>query len=110
MENENANNTDNNDSRRLGGGLKLGRRRQSRQDCLREVVQGLSRPDGAGNPAIAKMMKVDLRDLKSPDVRAMSDDDIRKIITDGKGKMRPVTAVTGEAVNNVIAYVRSLKK
>ncbi len=67
-------------------------------------------PDGAGNPAIAKMMKVDLRDLKSPEVRAMSDDDIRKIITDGKGKMRPVTAVTGEAVNNVIAYVRSLKK
>lgn len=67
-------------------------------------------PDGAGNPAIAKMMKVDMRDLKSPEVQALSDDDIKKIITEGKGKMRPVTAVTGAAVDNVIAYVRSLKK
>jgi mono/diheme cytochrome c family protein len=57
-------------------------------------------PDGAGNPAIAKMMKVDMRDLKSPEVQAMSDDEIKKIITDGKGKMRPVTAVAGAAVDN----------
>jgi hypothetical protein len=40
----------------------------------------------------------------------MSDDDIKKIITNGKGKMRPVTAVTGAAQDNVIAYIRSLKK
>ena len=66
--------------------------------------------DGAGNPAIAKMMKVDMKDLKSPEVQAMSDDDIKKIVTTGKGKMKPVTAVTGAALDDVIAYVRSLKK
>ena len=33
-------------------------------------------PDGAGNAAVAKMMKVDMKDLKSPEVQAMSDDDL----------------------------------
>ncbi len=65
--------------------------------------------DGTANPAIAKMFKVDIQDLKSPDVQAMSDEDLKKIITDGKGKMKPVASVTGAAVDNVVAYVRSLK-
>lgn len=65
--------------------------------------------DGGGNPAIAKMFKVEMRDLKSPDVQALSDADLKKIITDGKGKMKPVSSVTGAAVDNVIAYLRSLK-
>jgi mono/diheme cytochrome c family protein len=66
--------------------------------------------DGTANPAIAKMMKVDMRDLKSADVQAMSDDDIKKIVTDGKGKMKPVKTVSGAALDDVVAYVRSLKK
>src|SRR5580704_12014173 len=66
--------------------------------------------DGTANPAIAKMMKVDMKDLKSPEVQALSDDDIKKIITTGKGKMKPVTSVTGAALDDVIAYIRSLKK
>ncbi len=39
-------------------------------------------------PRIAKMMKVEMRDLKSPEVQAASDDELKKIITDGKGKMK----------------------
>jgi mono/diheme cytochrome c family protein len=66
--------------------------------------------DGTPNAAIAKAMKVEMRDLKSADVQGMSDDQIKGIITMGKGKMRPVASVTGDAVDNVIAYVRSLKK
>ncbi len=66
-------------------------------------------PDGAGNPAIAKMFKVEMRDLKSPEVQAMSDGDFKKIITDGKGKMKPVASVSGPAADNVVAYLRSLK-
>jgi mono/diheme cytochrome c family protein len=66
-------------------------------------------PDGAGNPAIAKMFKVEMRDLKSAGVQAMSDDDLKKIITDGKGKMKPVASVSGVATDNVVAYLRSLK-
>jgi hypothetical protein len=56
------------------------------------------------------MMKVDMKALSSPDVQAISDADMKTIITKGKGKMHPVGAVTGPAVDNVIAYVRSLKK
>ena len=63
---------------------------------------------GAPNPAIAKMTKVEMRDLSSAEVQKLSDDDMKKIITEGQGKMKPVKAVTDVAA--VIAYVRSLKK
>jgi mono/diheme cytochrome c family protein len=66
--------------------------------------------DGTANPAIAKMMKVDIKDLGSADVQAMSDDDIKGVVTAGKGKMKPVLTVSGVAVDNVVAYVRTLKK
>jgi|ERR1700683_668877 mono/diheme cytochrome c family protein len=71
--------------------------------------KGCHGPDGAGNPAIAKMFKVELRDLKSPDVQALSDADLKKVISDGKGKMKPVASVSGAAADNVVAYLRSLK-
>jgi len=67
-------------------------------------------PDGTPNPAIAKMMKVDMQDLKSAEVQAMSNDDIKKIITSGKGKMRPMTSVSGAALDDVVAYVHTLKR
>ncbi len=66
--------------------------------------------DGSGNPAIAKMMKVDMRALGSAEVQAQSDDEIKKIVAEGKGKMRPVTSVTGKSLDDVVAYVRTLKK
>jgi predicted CXXCH cytochrome family protein len=65
---------------------------------------------GAANPAIVKMMKVDIKDLTAADVQALSDADLKKIITDGQGKMKPVKSVTGKDLDNVVAYVRSLKK
>ena len=67
-------------------------------------------PDGTANPAIAKMMKVDMQDLKAAGVQALSDGEIKKIIADGKGKMRPVTAVSGASSDDVVAFIRSLKK
>jgi mono/diheme cytochrome c family protein len=67
-------------------------------------------PDGTPNPAIAKMMKVDMQDFKSAAVQAMSNDDIKKIISEGKGKMRPITSVSGSALDDVAAYIHSLKK
>jgi mono/diheme cytochrome c family protein len=66
--------------------------------------------DGTPNAAIAKMMKVDMKDLKSVEVQAMSDTDMKKIIIGGKGKMKPVKTVTGGDADNVVAYIRSLKK
>ena len=66
--------------------------------------------DGTANPAIAKMMKVEMKDLKSPEVHAMSDADLKKIISEGKGKMKPVKTVAAGDADNVVAYIRSLKK
>ncbi len=66
--------------------------------------------DGTPNAAIGKMMKVEMRDLKSSEVQAMSDADLKKVITDGKGKMKPIKTISGGDADNVVAYVRSLKK
>jgi cytochrome c5 len=66
--------------------------------------------DGTPNPAIVKMMKVDIHDLKSPDVQSHSDADLKKIVTDGQGKMKPIASVTGASLDDCIAFVRSLKK
>jgi mono/diheme cytochrome c family protein len=80
------------------------------QAIFDKSCKGCHGADGTPNPAIVKMMKVDMKDLKSPEVQAMSDDAIKKIVTGGTGKMKPVTTVTGASIDNVVAYVRSLKK
>ncbi len=66
--------------------------------------------DGTPNPAVGKMMKVEMKDLKSAEVQSRSDADLKKVITEGQGKMKPIAAVTGSSVDDVVAYVRSLKK
>ena len=65
---------------------------------------------GTPNPSVAKMMKVDMKSLGSPEAQAVSDADMKGIITNGKGKMHAIASVSGPAVDNVIAYVRTLKK
>jgi mono/diheme cytochrome c family protein len=35
---------------------------------------------------------------------------VKATVTNGKGKMKPVATVTGDALDNVAAYVASLKK
>ena len=58
----------------------------------------------------AKMMKVEMRALGSAEVQATSNEDLKEAVTKGKGKMKPVAAVTGKSVDDVVAYVRSQKK
>jgi len=65
--------------------------------------------DGTPNPAIAKMMKVDMKDLKSAEVHGMSEADLKKIVTEGKGKMKAVKTVSPAEADEVAAYVRTLK-
>jgi mono/diheme cytochrome c family protein len=64
-------------------------------------------PTGTANPAIAKMMKVDMNDLGSSAVQAQSDAALAAIISGGKGKMKPVASANAA---NVVAYLRTLKK
>jgi mono/diheme cytochrome c family protein len=66
--------------------------------------------NGEGKPAIAKMFSVTQKHLASKEVQAKSDADIKKIILEGTGKMKPVTGVTAKQADDVVAYVRTLKQ
>jgi predicted CXXCH cytochrome family protein len=66
--------------------------------------------DGTPNPAIVKMMKVDIHDLKTAEVQSRSDADLKKVVTEGQGKMKPIASVTGASLDDCIAFVRTLKK
>lgn len=65
--------------------------------------------DGTGNPKMAKMLKVELA-VNTDSVAAMGDDDIAKLLTEGRGKKKPVKGLSDDDRKNVIAYLRTLKK
>ncbi len=64
--------------------------------------------DGTPNASVAKMMKVEMKDLKVA-TKSMSAADIKGVVANGKGKMKPVASVTGPALDDVAAYVKSMK-
>jgi len=61
--------------------------------------------DGSGNPTIAKMMSVTMKPLG-----AQTDAEVKTAVTAGVGKMKPVAGIAAADVDNVIAYVHTLKK
>lgn len=61
--------------------------------------------DGTGNPAIAKMLNVTLKPLGSE-----ADADVKTAVTTGTGKMKPVAGVAGADLDNLVAFVHTLKK
>lgn len=65
---------------------------------------------GQGNPAIAKMLKLELRHLGSPEVQARPDAELRKVVANGIGKMKPASRLSTQQVNDVIQFVRTLKQ
>lgn len=63
------------------------------------------------NDQLAKMMNVTIPTLASPEFQAAkTDDDIKNAILNGKGKMPAQKSVPAASVDDVVAYVRSLKK
>jgi mono/diheme cytochrome c family protein len=66
--------------------------------------------DGSGKDAVAKLLKVTFPPLGSKDVQSLSDDDIRKVMTEGKGKMKPVKDLSKVDLANLTAFIRTLKK
>ena len=62
-------------------------------------------PTGTPPAGMAKAMGI--KDFTTTD---FTDAQIKTAVTEGKGKMKPVPAVTGASVDNVAAYVKSLKK
>jgi mono/diheme cytochrome c family protein len=65
--------------------------------------------EGQGNSGLAKSLKVEMKPLASDDVQKMSDAELKTVIAKGEGKMKPVS-ITGADLDNVVAFVRSLKK
>jgi len=63
----------------------------------------------AGEDAKGKELK--MKDLRSPEVQGMSDDQLYKVIANGKGKMPPYEKSLGaDTCHKLVAYIRSLKK
>ena len=65
--------------------------------------------DGTPNPAIVKMMKVEMKHLGSKDVQGKSDAVLKKETIEGVGKMKAMPAVEKD-VANILAFVRTLKQ
>jgi mono/diheme cytochrome c family protein len=72
--------------------------------------QGCHGANGEGKPAIAKMFNVTLPALGSKEIQAKTDADIKKVITEGHGKMKPVGGLEDKQVADVVAFVRTLKE
>lgn len=72
--------------------------------------QGCHGPNGEGKPAIAKMFNVTMPPLGSKEIQDKSDADLKKTITEGHGKMKPVGGLDEKQVADVIAFVRTLKQ
>jgi cytochrome c len=64
---------------------------------------------GEGKQAIAKMFGVKMPTLSSKAVQSLDDAALKKVIVEGKGKMRPVNVSDSEA-EDVVAFIRTLKK
>jgi len=80
------------------------------QEVYDKACKSCHGADGGANPAIAKLMKVEMRALGSAEVQAQPDAKIADIIKSGTGKMKPVSSVSGKQIDDVVAFVRTLKK
>jgi mono/diheme cytochrome c family protein len=65
---------------------------------------------GEGKDSIAKMFQVEMKPLNSKEVQAKSDSDLKKVILEGTGKMKPVKDVQAKDADDILAYLRTLAK
>jgi mono/diheme cytochrome c family protein len=63
--------------------------------------------DGSGNTPAGKSLK--LRDLRSPEVQKLSDDELTQVITDGKGKMPAYKGkIPPDQIKALVALIRAM--
>jgi mono/diheme cytochrome c family protein len=60
-----------------------------------------------GTPSVGMAKAMNIKDFKTTE---FSEADIKAAVTNGKGKMKPIPTVTGASLDNVTAYVKSLKQ
>jgi cytochrome c6 len=68
---------------------------------------GCHAADGNGSPM---GQKLGVKALGSPDVQKLSDADLTKSITTGKGKMPPFKTLTADQVKALVAQIRTFAK
>jgi mono/diheme cytochrome c family protein len=64
--------------------------------------------DGSGNTTMGKNMKI--IDLRAADVQNKTDAQLAEAISKGMGKMPGYKILGEEKINDVVAYIRALKK
>src|SRR5213592_1917457 len=62
--------------------------------------------DGSGQTPVGKNLKV--RDLRSPEVKKLTDAELTKVLSEGKGKM-PASKLSADDMKAVVAFLRTLK-
>ena len=63
--------------------------------------------DASGKTAVAKSLGATIPDYRSKQVQSLTDPDIRRVITEGKGSMPPVGNLNEGDITNLIAFIRS---
>jgi mono/diheme cytochrome c family protein len=78
------------------------------QSVYKRACQSCHGADGAPSAALAKMLKVEMRDLRVA-AKSLSDAELRKIVVEGIGKMAATKGISAADADNVVAYMRTLK-
>jgi mono/diheme cytochrome c family protein len=65
-------------------------------------------PDGAGKTPMGQ--RLNIRDLRSPEVQKQSDAELSQVIAEGKGKMPAFKTLTADQVKLLVAHIRELAK
>lgn len=63
--------------------------------------------NASGKTPMAQSLNVTIPDYRSETIHNLTDADIRKVITEGKGTMPPVPNLGAEDITNTIAFIRS---
>jgi mono/diheme cytochrome c family protein len=94
----------------VGCGSMFGQDAAAGKAVYSKKCQSCHAADGSGNATMANALKVEIKPLSSDEVQKMSDADLKKIITGGMGKMKPVTGMMPAEVDGVVAFIRTFKK
>ena len=65
--------------------------------------------DGSAVETLEKLVKLEIPHLGSSYVQEQSDEQIRTVILEGKGKMIPVQTIAEDEIPGVIAFLRTLE-
>jgi mono/diheme cytochrome c family protein len=64
---------------------------------------------GEGKEAIAKLFQIKMPVLSSKEVQSQNDAALKKMVLEGKGKMKPLV-LSDQELEDAIAFLRTLKK